>query len=312
MSNPPIPYGRQSVDETDIASVSSVLRGDWLTQGPSIDAFERAVADVCARSSAPWIVHSGAVISYQTRDRELQRAVNVEGTRNVLAACARHRVGRVLHVSSVVAVGHARENEVLNEDAPFNGAELRCDYTDTKREAEELALAAARELDVVVVNPGAIFGTGARGPNTLKFLRKIAHGPRLPFVPPGSLSVVGVEDVVAGCLLALERGARGRRYLLTESVWTSLESFQLAARELGVRPATRRAPRALWRALELGARGLDFVAPPDLLTPQSIRMLGAHFRFESTRAREELGWRPRPFVEVLRATIAWLRARGEV
>ena len=45
MSNPPIPYGRQSVDETDIASVSSVLRGDWLTQGPSIDAFERAVAD---------------------------------------------------------------------------------------------------------------------------------------------------------------------------------------------------------------------------------------------------------------------------
>ena len=161
-------------------------------------------------------------------------------------------------------------------------------------------------------NPGAIFGTGARGPNTLKFLRKLASGMPMPFVPPGALSVVGVDDVVDGILLALERGVRGRRYLLTESAYESLDLFRLAASELGVRAPRRTAPRALWSALEFGARAIDPIAPLDLFTPTAIRMLGANFRFDSSRARRELGWSPRPFLEVLRGTIAWLRARGEL
>jgi UDP-4-amino-4,6-dideoxy-N-acetyl-beta-L-altrosamine transaminase len=49
----PIPYGRQSIDEADIAAVDEVLRGDWLTQGPHVEAFERAVAE---RVGAPHAV----------------------------------------------------------------------------------------------------------------------------------------------------------------------------------------------------------------------------------------------------------------
>lgn len=275
-------------------------------------AIDAALAALVARGGESWVVHSAAVISYATRDAELQRRVNVEGTRHVLAACKRQRVTRVLHVSSVVAVGHARPNELLDEEAPYNNAPLRCAYADTKRAAEELALEAARELDLVVVNPGAIFGTSSRAPNTIKFLHKLAHGPWIPFTPPGSLSVVGVRDVAEGCVLALERGARGRRYLLCESAWTSLESFQLAARLLGVRAPTSSAPNALWKSIELGARALELVAPPKLLTPTAVRMLGAHFRFDSRRARTELGWSPAPFESVLRETIAALRSRGEL
>jgi dihydroflavonol-4-reductase len=249
------------------------------------------------------------VISYRTRDGALQRAVNVEGTRNVVAACRRQPIGRLLHVSSVVAVGYARGAETLDEDAPYNGDELRCDYTTTKRAAEEIALGAAGELDVVAVNPGAIFGAGARGPNTVKFLRKLAGGMPMPLVPPGALSVVGIDDVVLGIVLALERGVRGQRYLLTESAHESLDVFRLACGELGVRAPRFTAPRPLWSAVELASRPIDLVAPLDLFTPTALRMLGANFRFDSSRARRELGWSPRPFVEVLRATIAWLRAR---
>ncbi|MCC7014739.1 MAG: NAD-dependent epimerase/dehydratase family protein [Planctomycetes bacterium] len=298
---------RPSSDRSAVDGSRVHWRDGDLVDAPSV---ERAVARVCERSPVrPLVIHAGAVISYQTRDRALQERVNVGGTRNVLEACRRHGVGRVLHVSSVVTVGHARADELLDEDAPYNGAELACAYTDTKRAAEELALGAAGELDLVVVNPGAIFGGGARGPNTLKFLRQIAHGPRLPYVPPGSLSVVGVEDVVAGCLLALERGARGRRYLLTESVWRSIDSFRVAAEVLGVPPPRWPAPRALWRAVGLGSALVDIVAPPKLLTPTAVRMLGAHFRFDARRARAELGWSPRPFVQVLRETVEWMRAR---
>ena len=273
-------------------------------------SLEKAVAALCEAGARPWIAHSAAVISYRTRDAALQKRVNVEGTRALLDVCRRHPIGRVLHISSVVAVGHARPGELLDEDAPFNGAELRCDYVDTKRAAEELALDAASELDLVVVNPGAIFGPNPREGNTGRFLRQLAREALGPFAPPGSLSVVGVEDVARGCALALERGARGRRYLLVESAHTAIEAFRIAARILGVRAPRWTVPAPLWSSAVLAARAVDAVHPTEVFTPPTLRMLGAHFRFHSKRAREELGWHPRPFEDVLRATIEELRRRG--
>jgi nucleoside-diphosphate-sugar epimerase len=305
---------RSSSDRTLVGSVPVTWHAGDLTDGAAV---ERAVAALCDGAQGgdgaerPWVVHSGAVISYRTGDAELQRAVNVGGTRNVLAACRRHPVGRLLHVSSVVAVGHARPGETLDEEAAFET--LDCDYMVTKRAAEELALAAADELDVVVVNPGAIFGHGHTGPNTVQMLQRIARGGTGPCAPPGALSVVGREDVVAGCVQALERGARGRRYLLTESVWELRALLALVASELGVPGPRLTVPRPLWRVLIAGASTFERALQSlDLgpLTPQSLGMLGARFAFDSGRARRELDWRPRPFEGVLRETVDWLRARG--
>ncbi len=300
---------RRSADRSVLAGSGVRWRDGDVRDAEAVDA---ALAHVSARRGPAWVVHNAAVISYRTRDRALQRAVNVEGTRNVIEACRRRGAARVLHVSSVVAVGQARPDEILDERAPYNLAPLRCDYADTKRAAEELALGAAGELDVLAVNPGAIFGVGARKPNTLRFLEQLARGPRLVFTPPGSLSVVGLDDVVRGCVAALERGRRGERYLLTESVWSAFDAFSLAARVLGA-PAPRwSAPPLVWKGVELGARALDALAPQDLLTPQSIRMLGAQFRFTSDKARSELGWSPAPFERVLADVVSELRARGEL
>ncbi len=300
---------RRSADRSVLAGSGVRWRDGDLRDARAVDS---ALADVCARRGPPWVIHNAALISYRTRDSQLQRAVNVEGTRNVINACLRHGAARVLHVSSVVAVGAARPDEVLDERAPYNLARLRCDYADTKRAAEELALGAADALDVVAVNPGAIFGVGARAPNTLRFLQQLARGPRLVFTPPGSLSVVGLDDVVSGCVAALERGRRGERYLLAESVWSAFEAFSLAARMLGARAPRWPAPPLVWVGVETAVRALDALAPQDLLTPQSVRMLGAHFRFSSDKARSELGWSPAPFERVLSSVVAELRARGEV
>ena len=59
-------------------------------------------------------------------------------------------------------------------------------------------------------------------------------------------------------------------------------------------------------------RGVNRLRPTELFTPQTLRLLGVHFRFHATRAREELGWSPRPFEDVLRETVAFLRRRGEL
>lgn len=284
-------------------------------EGDLVDAasVERAVGSAAAAARAAGgglcVIHSGAVISYRSGDRALQERVNVEGTRHVLDAARRHAVERLVHVSSVVAVGYAPARaEPLDEAAPFNAGDLGVDYVDTKRAAEELALQAADELDVVVVNPGAIFGPVAEGANTSRFLRAVLSGQGPWLAPPGGLGVVGLDDTVAGTLLALERGRRGERYILVESYHESLDLFRTVAVLGRARAALGTVPAWLWSAVVLGGRVVDRVRPLRLATPQALVMLGRRMCFDARKARQELGWSPRPFDEVLRETLDHVRA----
>lgn len=272
----------------------------------------RALANAraaCGPSVELDVIHGAALISYRTRDARTAVRSNVEATRALLDAARNAHVRCFLHVSSVVAVGAASDaRHELDEDAEFNG-DLRSHYVATKRAAEELALART-ELDVRVVNPGVIHGVGSRPSNSNRFLQRIARGELPPLVPPGSVSVVGVEDVADGIVRALERGRAGRRYLLTESNLTISALYQRVAHELGVRVPTRTAGPRTWAAVCAGAALLDRVRPLELATPQALRLLGQHLRFSSRRAREELGWMPEPFERVLPRVLADLRARG--
>jgi dihydroflavonol-4-reductase len=272
-------------------------------------AVARAVAGtVEVAGGAPVrVVHSGALISSRSADGEAQRRINVDGTRYVLDAARRQGVARLVHVSSVVAVGHAADGEPLDERAEFNSGHLGVDYVDTKRAAEELALAAARHLDVVVVNPGAIFGKVSRASNSARFLRETMAGKGPPFAPPGGVGVLGVEDAVAGTLLALERGRRGERYILVESNLAALELFRLVAELADVKPVRAALPQWLWRIALAGARIVDRVRPLELAPPQAMVLLGKKMWFDAGKARAELGWSPEPFRQVLERTLADLR-----
>lgn len=263
----------------------------------------------CAAGSAPLdVVHCGAVISYRSRDRDLQRRVNVEGTAHVLDAAEVRDARRFLHVSSVVAVGPARADEVLDEGAEYRGARLHVDYVDTKREAEELALARAERMEVVCVNPSAIFGVAGPSSNSAYFLQRVAAGGVL-VAPPGSVSVVGVEDVAEGAVAALERGRPGARYLLSQSVLSHAELMGLVAELCGVPGPRAVLPPAAWGAAAGLLRSVDALHGLERLTPQAMRMIGAHFRVRADRACEELGWRPRPIEEVLREAVESLGLR---
>jgi perosamine synthetase len=68
----PIPYGRQTIEDDDVAAVVEVLRGDWLTQGPNVDAFERDFAAVC---------HSPHAIAFSSGTAALHAAAHVAGVR---------------------------------------------------------------------------------------------------------------------------------------------------------------------------------------------------------------------------------------
>ncbi len=259
------------------------------------------------------LVHGAAVISYRTADADLQRRANVAGTIALVDAARDSGVRRFVHVSSVVAVGVARSpDEELDEEASFNAAPLRCDYVDTKRAAEEAALAASVPgFDVIAVNPGAVFGASTRYSNTQRFMATLGRYPIVGLLaPPGGVSVVGLKDVASGIASALERGRAGRRYLLCESNLRLVELYGLVFERFGRGRVLGACPLPSWQALCAVVGGIDRLRPSDFATPQALRLLGVHFRTRSDRARTELDWNPVPFETVLEETLASIGSRA--
>lgn len=252
-----------------------------------------------------WVYHVAGAVSYRPRDARRLYDTNVLGTRAVLAAAAQAGVARVVHTSSTAAVGvSARAEQVLDETAPFDRRFGRDPYMRTKHLAErEVERAVADGLDVVMVNPSTIYGGGDVNRNTSAVFPGVQRGKVLA-APPGGTAVVSVGDVVDGHLLAMERGQKGRRYILSSENLSYLELLNRIARVVGGPPVRRTIPGALEAPLAALAAVASTVVPSLAVTAPVIRFSFRYRYFTAARARAELGWAPRvPLEEALRA--AW-------
>ncbi|MBX7103134.1 MAG: NAD-dependent epimerase/dehydratase family protein [Gemmataceae bacterium] len=238
-------------------------------------------------------------------------AVHVEGTRNVLASA--DDSARVVHTSSIVAVGATRQRTALNEDSPFTLDDEAIDYVTAKRGAEQEALdVAGQGHDVVIVNPGYLVGPEDFEPSVMgKFCARVWKG-RMVLAAPGGYNLVDVRDVADGHLRAAEHGQSGRRYILGGTN-LSLSEFQGRLAEVA-----RLSPRAtptlplsvMWMIAglaELRARRTQREPYPSF---QHVRLNRYHWFADSARAIRELGYNPRPLEETVRDTFAWFSGAG--
>jgi dihydroflavonol-4-reductase len=246
-----------------------------------------------------FVFHLAGAVDFEN-DWDRFRRVNVEGTRNVLAAARAAGVRRVVHTSSIVAVGATSEPGVLDETAAWDLGSLRVPYVTTKRQAEEEALTAVGP-EVVVVNPACVVGPEDYGRSEFgTFCRRFWRG-RIPFDFGGGNNFVDVRDAAAGHLLAAERGRPGERYILGGCNRTTTAFFADLARVAG-RPIFRlRLPAALGGLVAtLNDRFGVWRAARSYLTAGQARLLGLFFYYDCGKAHRELGYRPRS----LRASLA--------
>ncbi len=270
------------------------------------------VGDVCDRRSVRQAMHGIDRVFHLagTTNLRLPRAatfaLNVEGTRIVLEEALRSGVERVVHTSSVAAVGPARKGSVATETNVWNAARYGIPYVDSKREAETVALGLAeRGLAVVIVNPAHVLGAGDPGRSSTVLVRRFLRR-QIPAYVDGTLNVVGVEDVARGHLLADERGTPGQRYILGNRNFTLDRLFNDLARLSGVEPPPIKLPVTVALAI---ARAGQPVAGGWLPAPAEIRAASLHWAFSSAKAKRELGWKTSPHEDCLEETIAWYRQR---
>ncbi len=259
------------------------------------------------------VVHSAGCIGYRRRRWGEMQRVNVMGTRHVLDGARLAGVGRVVHVSSVVAVGMSDEPVLLTEDAVFDPSPLDAPYFDTKLAAEEeVARAADGGLDVTVVNPGVIYGPSATASNSSRVILNILAG-RVRRVPVGGINVVSLDGVVDGVLAAAARGRTARRYILGGENITLAELVQRVGRAAGRTLSAKRLPNGLAGPLR-GAMNLIEPWVPDSVwfTPDMCAAFGRWMWFDTSRARDELSWACGDFDDCLAATVSQLQQRGQL
>lgn len=278
---------------------------------------ERVVGDVTdpdvmypALEGAETVYHVAALVAFGRRARPALRRVNVGGTAAVVNAALAGGVGRLVHTSSIAALGRPRHpTSVLDETSTWVDSPANTDYARSKRDADlEVARAVAEGLDAVTVMPAVVFGPSRRAGGTMDMVRRAAEG--LPIAPPGGTAVVDVEDVATGMRRAAERGATGERYVLAAEnrLWTDLLGTIADA-------AGGRHPRAVpgWAVAAAGQLAEAWAAAsrtePALTAAQARSSAGA-YRYDGSRARRELGVTYRPFEDTARRAVAVLEAQA--
>jgi dihydroflavonol-4-reductase len=240
------------------------------------------------------------------------RKVNVDGTANVLRAASRAGVRRIIHASSIVAIGANTQPVRLDEASHWNLASKSVPYVTTKHEGEQRALALSDGPEVIVVNPASVVGPDDfSGSEFGVQCRRFWQG-RIPLVFGGGNNFVDVRDVAAGMLRAAALGRPGERYILggTNLSYTAFDS-ELA--RLAPRPIPRfRLPTELARlGAAIGDRLKKKRSKRPLLTSAQARLLGLFFYYDCTKAERELGYTIRPLRETLTDTYTFWMADKE-
>lgn len=285
------------------------------------DHFETRTADVRdpeavarAMRGIEGVFHLAGVATLTTAAARAMYEVNVLGTANVMRE-ARRAGARVVHTSSVSAIGLPPSEQPADEDFPFNGHLFRHPYPRTKHAGEQRVLDEVRRgLDAVILNPGAVMAPGGDGRSAWPaFVGAVCRG-KLPFAPPGGFSMVAAEEFVTAQIRAFEKGTVGERYIVATQNMTFLELISSIAGAAGVRPPRRTVPpRVLAAAAYASLPFILLVKDPErrpLVSPENLVYLNRNLYYDSRKSREHLGVAPGSMEESILSVVSWGRRHG--
>ncbi len=283
----------------------SILDGvpvEWV-EGDVLDPASLAAAF----AGVDTVYHLAGIISIMPGGDDLMRRVNVEGTRNVLAAARAAGVRRLVYTSSIHAFKPAPHGVVVDESLPFDPEHAMGAYDLTKAEASLEVLKAARDgLDAVIVAPTGVIGPHDFRTSELGALIRSWLQPKTELLIDGKYDFVDVRDVVRGEILAAEKGRPGEVYILSGEQRHLVQMMLTVKQVLGL-PV---------KVLTIPLRWAKFFArfavvyyrmsrEKPRFTPYSIATVQTNSVISHAKAERELGYKPRTVEQSLQDTVAW-------
>ncbi|WP_233898851.1 NAD-dependent epimerase/dehydratase family protein [Tenacibaculum piscium] len=208
----------------DVASLFSKIQ--WIqadiTETPSLEAVFKGITEV---------YHCAALVSFDPKEYKKMRQVNIEGTANIINFSIEAKIKKLCFVSSIAAVGNAINSQPINEENEWSDSDIHSGYSITKYGAEMEVWRGSQEgLEVVIVNPGVILGSGFWQEGSGKLFTQINNG--FNFYTEGITGFVGVQDVVKAMILLMESTIKNERFILVSENKSFKEILVLIADNL--------------------------------------------------------------------------------
>lgn len=267
------------------------------------------------------VYHLAAEISLEMNSWAQVNAINVIGTHNLVEACLRRGVRRLVYFSSIHALRQEPMDQPVDEKRPLvdtiatrAGKQALPPYDLSKAMGErEIRAGIAKGLDAVILNP-----TGMLGPHDYKpsffgqAILWMAKG-KLPGLVTGGFDWVDARDVADGAIRAEQLGACGAKYILGGE-WRSLRDVcVLVAEYTGIPAPLITAPMFLAEAtMPIMERWMRFRGGPPLFTRVSLRALRGNRRVSHALAEKELGYRARPLMQTIWDALNWFMDNGYI
>lgn len=229
------------------------------------------------------VYHSAAVVSFNPSRRNELFKINVEGTANVVNAATEAGVKKLVHVSSVAAMGRIRNNQVIDESMYWTPETSNSNYGKSKYLAElEVWRGIAEGLNAAIINPTIIFGAGDWTQGSSKIFKSVFE--EFPWYTEGMGGFVDVRDVVKAMIMLMESDVKSERFIISAGNFHYREMFDTIAKEFGKRPPHRKVTPFLssvvWRMEWLKSR---ISGKEPLVTRETARTAQAVVKFDNTK-----------------------------
>lgn len=242
-----------------------------------------------------YVVHTAAVVSFVPRDRKMMYKVNAEGTANVVNVCLKYKTQKLVHVSSIAAIGRPDKRKqgggqavVLNEEQRWEDSPENSEYAKTKHMAElEVWRGIAEGLNAVIVNPTLILGEGDWEKSSTQIFRYVYR--EKPFYTEGIANVVDVKDVAEIVYRLAGAPITGERFLLNAGSISYHNLFNMIADKMNrKRPSFRVGPGlagVIWR---VEAVRTWLLGTKPLITRETAQSAARKITYDNAKVRKAL------------------------
>ena len=273
------------------------VEGDVL----DIDSLEQAMQG-CSH-----VFHCAAIVSYHPSERTEMYRVNAEGTANVINMALHLGNIKVGFVSSIAAIGKAKNNEQVDEESEWVENDMNTHYAITKQLSEmEFWRGIHEGIEGVAFNCGFIIGPGSFERSSPSLFRKLNEGMR--FYPPGGTGFIAVADA-AWCIAELTLGPTTReRFILVTENRSMKEIFQLVAQSLGVKVPTQEAKPWILQVARIAEWLKEkTTGRKALVTRETVKNASLRFYYDSSKMQRATNLKSTPISEAIQQTAAYFR-----
>lgn len=249
---------------------------------------ERSLEDVLR--GIDQVYHSAAVVSFNKSDAEQMFRINIEGTANIVNAALSVGVKKMLHVSSIAALGR-KDNQIrVDENSPWENAKTNSNYAISKFKAEcEVWRGIEEGLQAAIINPSMILGAGYWNAGSNQLFTQVHKG--FSFYPIGTTGMVDVRDVAKSAIVLMNSDVSGERFIVSSENWTYKHFVERVALHLGIKPPHRRLS-PFWAGLAW--RGDAFLSRilgrKQVITREAIQSVQATHEYDNQKIIKTLNY----------------------